>query len=61
MFQMTTLPPYVQYKIRMDSNVIDSTSFVEDFISRPGPRGRIETDLKYFVSGFAMLQVKLLI
>ncbi|XP_076353530.1 phospholipid-transporting ATPase ABCA1-like isoform X1 [Tachypleus tridentatus] len=50
------LPPYIKYKIRMDSKKVDSTKKIEDMISRPGPRRRPAIDLKYFTYGFAFLQ-----
>lgn len=51
-----TLPPYIQYKIRMDANKVDSTKKVEDRLPRPGPRRRPAIDLKYITYGFAFLQ-----
>ncbi|XP_065332368.1 ATP-binding cassette sub-family A member 7-like isoform X3 [Cloeon dipterum] len=50
------LPPFISYKIRMDSSRIDSTKRVEDILRRPGPRRRPGIDLKYITYGFAYLQ-----
>jgi ATP-binding cassette, subfamily A (ABC1), member 1 len=55
-FQSKDLPTYIRYKIRMDADSVDSTMFLEDRISRPGPRGRRGIDLKYIYYGFAFLQ-----
>ena len=51
------LPNFIQYKIRMDADTVDSTRFVEDRISRPIPRRRPPIDLKYLYLGFSFLQV----
>ena len=52
------LPPYIQYKIRMDADSVDSTRYVEDRIPRPIPRRRPPIDLKYLYFGFSFLQVQ---
>ena len=52
------LPPYIQYKIRMDADSVDSTRYVEDRIPRPIPRRRPPIDLKYLYFGFYFLQVQ---
>jgi hypothetical protein len=41
----------------MDADSVDSTMFLEDRVSRPGPRARRGIDLKYIYYGFAFLQV----
>ena len=52
------LPPYVKYKIRVDSDKVDATRYLEDRLNRPGPRRRPGIDLKYLYFGFAYLQGK---
>ena len=51
------LPEFIQYKVRMDADKVDSTMFVEDRIPRPIPRRRPPIDLKYLYLGFSFLQV----
>ena len=51
------LPEFIQYKLRMDADTVDSTYFVEDRIPRPMPRRRPQIDLKYLYFGFSFLQV----
>ena len=53
------LPNFIQYKIRMDADTVDSTYFVEDRIPRPIPRRRPQIDLKYLYYGFSFLQVNI--
>ena len=53
----TKLPKFINYKIRMDADKVDSTKRIEDRLSRPGPRRRPGIDLKYLYYGFAYLQV----
>ena len=50
------LPEFIQYKLRMDADTVDSTYFVEDRIPRPMPRRRPQIDLKYLYYGFAYIQ-----
>lgn len=50
------LPEFIRYKIRTDSDKVDSTYYVEDRRNRPGPRRRPRYDLKYLYFGFAYLQ-----
>ena len=52
------LPRFIQYKLRMDADTVDSTYHVEDRIPRPYPRRRPQIDLKYLYFGFSFLQVK---
>jgi hypothetical protein len=52
------LPHYIQYKLRMDADSVDSTRFVEDRINRPIPRRRPPIDLKYIYLGFSFIQVQ---
>ena len=47
----------IKYKIRLDSDKVDSTRYLEDRLPRPGPRRRPGIDLKYLYYGFAYLQV----
>ena len=49
----------IKYKIRLDSDKVDSTRYLEDRLPRPGPRRRPGIDLKYLYYGFAYLQVYL--
>ncbi len=51
------LPELVRYKLRLDSDKVDSTRYIEDRLPRPGPRRRPGIDLKYLYYGFAYLQV----
>jgi len=51
-----TIPQYIEYKIRMNSDKVDSTKKIKDRVSRPGPRRRPTMDLKYMTHGFAYLQ-----
>ncbi|XP_071490342.1 phospholipid-transporting ATPase ABCA1-like [Diadema antillarum] len=51
----TYIPPLVDYKIRMDSSVSESTTKIIDQYWFPGPRGNIR-DRKYFESGFIFIQ-----
>lgn len=51
------LPKFVRYKIRLDSDKVDTTRYIEDRLPRPGPRRRPGIDLKYLYYGFAYLQV----
>ena len=51
------LPEFIQYKLRMDADTVDSTFYVEDRIPRPKPRRRPQVDLKYLYFGFSFLQV----
>ncbi|XP_063236956.1 phospholipid-transporting ATPase ABCA7-like isoform X2 [Bacillus rossius redtenbacheri] len=51
-----SLPPFITYKIRMDSSSVDETKQIEDRLPRPGPRRRPSIDLKYITNGFAYLQ-----
>ncbi len=51
------LPEFIKYKIRLDSDKVDTTIYIEDRLSRPGPRRRPGIDLKYLYFGFAYLQV----
>ena len=51
------LPRFIQYKLRMDADTVDSTYHVEDRIPRPYPRRRPQIDLKYLYFGFSFLQV----
>ena len=51
------LPEFIRYKIRSDSDKVDSTRYIEDRLVRPGPRRRPGIDLKYLYFGFAYLQV----
>ena len=50
------LPPFVKYKIRMDSDTVDSTDRISDRFKRPGPRKQPMVDLKYITFGFSYLQ-----
>ncbi len=50
------LPELIKYKIRLDSDKVDATRYVEDRLQRPGPRRRPGIDLKYLYFGFAYLQ-----
>lgn len=45
--------------IRMDSSKIDSTKHIRDFFETPEPRNNPRVDMKYFTSGFIMLQDKI--
>ena len=54
------LPNFIQYKIRMNADSVDSTMFVEDRISRPIPRREVPLDLKYIYLGFSFLQVSMI-
>lgn len=49
-------PKFIKYKIRMDSDKVDTTRYIEDRLARPGPRRRPGIDLKYLYFGFAYLQ-----
>ena len=51
------LPEFIKYKIRLDSDRVDTTRYVQDRLSIPGPRRRPGIDLKYLYYGFAYLQV----
>ena len=59
LYNSDTLPEFVQYKIRMDADKVDSNRFVEDRIPRPTPRRRPPIDLKYLYFGFSFLQVRI--
>ncbi|ODN00384.1 ATP-binding cassette sub-family A member 2 [Orchesella cincta] len=51
-----TMPPHMYYKIRMDSDKVDSTRSVRDRLLSKGPRRRPLFDLKYITYGFVYLQ-----
>ncbi|XP_070562934.1 phospholipid-transporting ATPase ABCA3-like [Ptychodera flava] len=50
------IPKHVHFKIRMDTDVIESTFKLEDRYWTPGPRSNPAFDLKYIQSGFVFLQ-----
>lgn len=52
------IPKHITYKIRMNTNRVDSTKKgkVLDKYWRPGPRAKPLPDMKYLVYGFAYLQ-----
>ncbi|CAL8101606.1 unnamed protein product [Orchesella dallaii] len=52
----STLPLHMYYKIRMDSDKVDSTRSVRDRLLSKGPRRRPLFDLKYITYGFVYLQ-----
>ncbi len=56
-YEKGRLPEFIRYKIRLDSDKVDTTRYVEDRLTRPGPRRRPGIDLKYLYFGFAYLQV----
>uniref|UniRef100_A0A3Q1B7E7 P-type phospholipid transporter n=1 Tax=Amphiprion ocellaris TaxID=80972 RepID=A0A3Q1B7E7_AMPOC len=52
----TNVPPHVQFKIRMDIDVVERTNKVKDRYWDPGPRADPMEDLRYVWGGFAYLQ-----
>ncbi|XP_008296944.1 retinal-specific ATP-binding cassette transporter-like [Stegastes partitus] len=52
----TKVPPHVQFKIRMDIDVVERTNKVKDRYWDPGPRADPMEDLRYIWGGFAYLQ-----
>ena len=56
-YTIIQLMQVIKYKIRLDSDKVDSTRYLEDRLPRPGPRRRPGIDLKYLYYGFAYLQV----
>uniref|UniRef100_A0A3P8SHL2 P-type phospholipid transporter n=1 Tax=Amphiprion percula TaxID=161767 RepID=A0A3P8SHL2_AMPPE len=52
----TNVPPHVQFKIRMDIDVVERTNKVKDRYWDPGPRADPMEDLRYIWGGFAYLQ-----
>ena len=52
------MPSHITFKIRMDSDRVDSTRKlkVTDKYWSPGPRAKAMSDMKYIISGFAYLQ-----
>ncbi|XP_047424587.1 retinal-specific phospholipid-transporting ATPase ABCA4a isoform X2 [Mugil cephalus] len=50
------VPPHVQFKIRMDIDVVERTNKVKDRYWDPGPRADPLDDLRYIWGGFAYLQ-----
>ncbi|KAL8576510.1 hypothetical protein ACOMHN_003068 [Nucella lapillus] len=50
------VPPFVKYKIRMNSDYVDSTKKLRAKYWRPRPRGRAVSDTKYTTYGFAYIQ-----
>ncbi|CAN9506482.1 unnamed protein product [Ophioblennius macclurei] len=50
------VPPHVQFKIRMDIDVVERTNKVKDRYWDPGPRADPMDDLRYVWGGFAYLQ-----
>ncbi|KAL3869286.1 hypothetical protein ACJMK2_041989, partial [Sinanodonta woodiana] len=53
---LASLPTHIAYKIRMDSDKVDSTKRVMDKYNRPGPRRKPPFDTKYITYGFAYIQ-----
>ncbi|KAH9491700.1 ATP-binding cassette sub- A member 1 [Bulinus truncatus] len=51
----TTVPPIIKYRIRMDSDKVDSTKSIMDKYWRPGGRSYLNS-LKYWVYGFIYIQ-----
>ncbi|KAL5022830.1 hypothetical protein ScPMuIL_001985 [Solemya velum] len=51
-----TLPSFIKYKIRMDTEKVDSTRKIMDKYWRPGPRDNVPLDTKYTTYGFAYIQ-----
>ncbi|XP_048255576.1 phospholipid-transporting ATPase ABCA1-like isoform X2 [Haliotis rufescens] len=51
-----SVPNHMTYKIRMDTDKIDSTKKVQDKYWKPGPRAQVGIDTKYLTYGFAFLQ-----
>ncbi|CAK9289939.1 unnamed protein product [Gordionus sp. m RMFG-2023] len=49
-------PPFVRYKIRMDSERVDATNIMINLIDQIGARRNPMTDLKYYYHGFVLLQ-----
>lgn len=56
-YESDKLPEFIKYKIRLDSDKVDATRFIQDRLPRPGPRRRPGIDLKYLYFGFSYLQV----
>ncbi|XP_054609148.1 retinal-specific phospholipid-transporting ATPase ABCA4-like isoform X2 [Dunckerocampus dactyliophorus] len=52
----TSVPPHVQYKIRMDIDAVERTNKVKDRYWDPGPRADPMEDQRYIWGGFAYLQ-----
>ncbi|KAL8582197.1 hypothetical protein ACOMHN_004116 [Nucella lapillus] len=50
------IPPFIKYKIRMNSDYVDNTKKLRAKYWRPGPRGRAVLDTKYTTYGFAYIQ-----
>lgn len=50
-----TLPPHVQYKIRMDIDNVAKTQRIKDIMWRPQPRDHFFDEMRYF-RGFIQLQ-----
>lgn len=46
----------ITYKIRMNTERVDNTEYIQDLLLRPGARMRPAIDLKYITFGFAYLQ-----
>ena len=57
-YESDALPEFIKYKIRLDSDKVDNTRYIEDRLPRPGPRRRPGIDLKYLYFGFGYLQVR---
>uniref|UniRef100_A0A673CGE8 ATP-binding cassette, sub-family A (ABC1), member 4a n=1 Tax=Sphaeramia orbicularis TaxID=375764 RepID=A0A673CGE8_9TELE len=51
-----TVPPHVQFKIRMDIDTVERTNKIKDRYWDPGPRADPIDDLRYVWGGFAYLQ-----
>ncbi|XP_023576085.1 retinal-specific ATP-binding cassette transporter [Octodon degus] len=52
----SSLPPHVEYKIRMDIDVVEKTNKIKDRYWDSGPRADPVEDLRYIWGGFAYLQ-----
>ncbi|XP_076463176.1 phospholipid-transporting ATPase ABCA1-like isoform X2 [Babylonia areolata] len=50
------VPTFIKYKIRMNSDYVDSTKKLRAKYWRPRPRGRAVIDTKYTTYGFAYIQ-----
>ncbi|KAK7490495.1 hypothetical protein BaRGS_00018281 [Batillaria attramentaria] len=54
--QTDELPTFIKYRIRMNSDNVDSTKKIRDKYWRPGPRDAPFRDTKYTTYGFAYIQ-----
>uniref|UniRef100_H3CLI7 ATP binding cassette subfamily A member 1 n=1 Tax=Tetraodon nigroviridis TaxID=99883 RepID=H3CLI7_TETNG len=52
----STLPPQLQYKIRMDIDNVERTNKIKDAYWDPGPRADPFEDMRYIWGGFSYLQ-----